>query len=119
MEEVQKRIVEVPYPEETKGISNPIKPTDDSLEIGKGKYTTFCSMCHGADGGGAQEVTRNFEVDPSSLITESVKKRTDGELFWATSNGVNNTNMLPWKDLLSDKEIWHIVNYVRLLQKES
>jgi cytochrome c5 len=116
---VPKKEVPVPYTEESKSLSNPIMRTEGSIAIGKKKYDTFCSMCHGATGKGGENVTRGFDVDPSSLVTDIVKKRSDGELFWATSNGVNGTTMLSWNHILSDEEIWHIVNYMRLLQKKS
>ncbi len=111
--------VPVPYPEDAKTVSNPIPASEESISIGKAKYKTFCGMCHGLNGRGGEESTKSFEIDPSSLVTNTVKKRTDGELFWATSSGVNETMMLAWSDLLSDEEIWHLVNYMRVLQKES
>ncbi len=116
---VPKKIVPVPYPEEAKTATNPIPATEESLAQGKAKYETFCSICHGKKGEARESVTREFEVDPSVLISDVVKKRTDGELFWVCSNGVNGTKMLPWKDVLSDEERWHVINYIRLLQKES
>jgi mono/diheme cytochrome c family protein len=115
--EVKKKVVPIPYPEEAKATQNPIAATEENLAIGKQKYETFCTMCHGFKGEGGEEATKGFEVDPSNLISNSVKQRSDGELFWATSNGVNDTNMLPWSELLSDEEIWYIVNYIRVLQK--
>jgi mono/diheme cytochrome c family protein len=116
---VPKKTLPVEYPEEAKSTSNPIPADEESIAIGKAKFEVYCTMCHGHNGGAGQEITKGFEIDPSNLLTDSVKKRTDGELFWATSNGVNGTKMLPWSDLLSDEEIWHIINYIRVLQKEA
>ncbi len=116
---VPKKIVPVTPPAESKSITNPIAATEASLAIGKAKYETFCSICHGKKGEARQEVTREFEVDPAVLISDLVKKRTDGELWWTCSNGVNGTQMLPWKDVLGDEERWHIINYIRFLQKQS
>jgi hypothetical protein len=113
---VPKKDVPIQYTEESKTLSNPMLPTEGSLTIGKKKYETFCSMCHGLTGKGGEDVTRSFDVDPSSLVTDTVRKRTDGELFWAISNGVNGTKMLLWNTILSDDEIWHIINYIRELQ---
>jgi mono/diheme cytochrome c family protein len=118
-DQTSSKSVPVPYPEDAKSVSNPIPASEESLSIGKAKYKTFCSMCHGLNGRGGEEATKSFEIEPSSLVTKTVKKRTDGELFWATSNGVNDTKMLAWGDLLSDEEMWHLVNYMRVLQKES
>jgi mono/diheme cytochrome c family protein len=118
-ETVEKKLVPVPYPETAKSIVNPVTKTDANLDVGKDKYEIFCSMCHGLSGSGGEEVSKNFQIDPSSLVSSGVKRRTDGELFWATKNGVNKTKMLPWGELLSDEEIWLIVNHIRVLQKEA
>jgi mono/diheme cytochrome c family protein len=115
----EKNIVPVPYPEEAKSTLNPIPVTEQTISVGKEKYEIFCSMCHGSMGRGAEEVTKSLQVTPSSLVNSDVKKRSDGELFWASSNGVNGTLMLPWNEILSDAEIWLIVNYIRVLQEES
>jgi hypothetical protein len=115
----EKNIVPVPYPEDAKSILNPMPVTDQTISVGKEKYEIFCSMCHGSMGRGAQEVTKSLQVAPSSLVNSEVKKRSDGELFWATSNGVNGTLMLPWNEILSDAEIWLIVNYIRVLQEDA
>ncbi|GBE19027.1 hypothetical protein BMS3Abin16_01639 [archaeon BMS3Abin16] len=118
-ERVEKKIVPVPYPEDAKSIVNPVSKSDVNLAVGKDKYEIFCSMCHGLSGRGDKEISKKFQVEPSSLVSSDVKRRTDGELFWATSSGVNGTTMLPWNELLSDDEIWLIVNYIRVLQKEA
>ncbi len=110
--------VPVPYPEEAQSIKNPVSVTEGALATGKAKYETYCAICHGKKGRGEEEVTKSFDIAPSSLVSASVKKRSDGELFWALSEGVNGTKMLPWKYILSDDERWHIVNYIRALQKE-
>ena len=118
-EGVEKKLVPVPYPKEAKSIVNPVSKSDTNLAVGKDKYEIFCSMCHGFLGSGHKEVSKNFQVAPSSLVSDDVKRRTDGELYWATNNGVNGTKMLPWGELLSDEEIWLIINYIRILQKEA
>jgi len=116
---VEKKFVPVPYPEEAKAIENPVSKSDSNLAIGKDKYEIFCSMCHGFSGRGDEEVSKSFRVEPSSLVSSSVERRTDGELFWATKSGVNDTKMLAWGELMSDEEMWLIVNYIRVLQKEA
>jgi hypothetical protein len=114
----RKKIVAIPYPEEAKHLKNPLPRTEASMRLGRVKYEVYCAICHGTSGEGEEESAYDFEVDPSSLVTIGVKERSDGELFWATSHGVSNTTMLPWRDILSDDEIWLIVNYIRLLQEK-
>ncbi len=117
--ENEKKHIPVPYPEEAKSVDNPIVLNDESLALGKKRYDTYCSICHGPTGRGDQEVTKTFEIEPSNLVSKDVKRRTEGELFWACSNGVNGTKMLAWKDVLSDDERWKITAYIRVLQENS
>ncbi len=117
--ENEKKHIPVPYPEESKSVENPIVITEEALALGKARYDTYCAICHGPTGRGDQEVTRSFEVEPSNLVSKEVKSRTDGELFWACSNGVNGTKMLPWKEILSEDERWKIITHIRVLQEDA
>ena len=116
---VPKKTVPIDIPEGAGSVESPIEFDSETTVRGKIKYGTFCTMCHGFEGKGGEEVTKNFEVDPANLVSEDVKQRTDGELFFIISNGVNGTNMLPWGEVLSEDERWQIISYVRVLQDNS
>jgi mono/diheme cytochrome c family protein len=92
---------------------------DDARLIGKANYKIFCVICHGAGGQADQIVTENFEVAPPSLVDDSVKRKSDQELFLTIRDGVNGTNMLSWGHMLNDEEIRDVVSYIRFLQEES
>ena len=116
---VPKKTVPIVIPEGAGLVESPIEFDSETTVRGKIKYETFCTMCHGFEGMGGEEVTRNFEVDPANLVSEDVKQRTDGELFYVITNGVNGTKMLPWGEVLSEDERWQIISYVRVLQNNS
>ena len=49
--------------------------------------------------------------------SQALKNRTDGELFYIIRNG-KGEDMPPEGDRAKDDDIWHLVNYVRSLEKK-
>ncbi len=96
---------------------NPVKPTPDSLALGKKVYTSDCAMCHGKDGSGGGElaVTMNLKLldyrDPASL-----KDMTDGDIYSIIADGKGQ--MTGEAGRMKPAQIWNVVNYVRSLSKK-
>ena len=99
---------------EDKAHKNPVKFTDVSVERGKKTYGSQCSICHGDKGDGKGGLAVDMKLSlPDFTKAESLKERTDGELFAIIGN---------WKDpmpaqsgRLSDVRRWNLVNYLRAL----
>lgn len=103
-------------PESEKSVVNPIKPDADSIEIGEEVYRINCLSCHGVTGGGDGPTTQYTPINPRDLADpEFQASATDGEWHWKISTGRNAMN--PYEDHLSTDEIWHVVNYVRTLER--
>ena len=93
---------------------NPVNFTDVSVERGKKIYVTQCAMCHGEKGDGKGEIVEEMGITPPDLTKpETLKKRTDGELFTIIGQGA--TVMPGQAKRLSDRHRWQIVNYLRSL----
>ncbi len=96
---------------------NPVKPTPNSLAIGKKAYTSDCAMCHGkyGAGGGELAVTMNLKLldyrDPASL-----KDMTDGEIYSIIANGKGQ--MTGEAGRMKPGQMWDVVNYTRSLSKK-
>lgn len=96
---------------------NPVKPTPNSLAIGKKAYTSDCAMCHGKGGAGGGElaVTMNLTLrdyrDPASL-----KDMTDGEIYSIIANGKGQ--MTGEAGRMKPAQMWDVVNYIRSLSKK-
>jgi mono/diheme cytochrome c family protein len=96
---------------------NPVKPTSESLALGKKYYGYDCAMCHGNNGDGKGEVaiSEKYKIgdftDPATL-----KGRTDGELFYIIKNGQGQ--MPPEGDRVKATELWNMVNYIRSLSNK-
>lgn len=106
----------VDIPQEYRAMKNPVAPSEASVKEGERLYSVYCSTCHGATGRG-RELKVQGQVPPYLKI---LPQRTDGELYYILSMGLkinNQTVMLPYRDLLTEEEIWHIINYLRALEK--
>ncbi len=73
-------------------------------------------VCHGLDGQntGVPFADRMSPPVPP-LNSTAVQKYTDGQLKWIIDNGIFPSGMPASKGILSDDEIWQIVDYIRHL----
>jgi mono/diheme cytochrome c family protein len=94
---------------------NPVRATPVSLEIGKQRFVTFCTPCHGpeAKGGVTGPVATKFIPPPDLTNAELQKQRTDG--YWHSYIMVGGAVMPAYGEALSSQEAWHLVNYLRSL----
>lgn len=99
-----------------KKLKNPLRPTKESIEIGKQLYGIYCALCHGADSKGSGPVAGKF-VPPPDLTLEIFRNRPDGFVYETIRSG---GPLMPGQgDVLTPEERWHIVNYLRTLQSGS
>lgn len=96
-------------------IPNPVKPSPDSVTVGKERYDVFCTPCHGpeAKGGTTGPVATKFIPTPDLTNAELQRQRTDG--YWHSYIMVGGAVMPAYGEALSSEEAWHIVNYLRSL----
>jgi mono/diheme cytochrome c family protein len=98
-------------PAEARFLKNPVPPTEESLARGQQIYVQNCLVCHGPQGRGDGPAARALRPPPADL-TQHVTAHTEGELWWWITNGVAGTQMPAWKNALSDRERWDVLNYV-------
>lgn len=97
-----------------KPLTNPFAPSKSFLAMGKKKYETFCSPCHGNYGDGDSRLREQFP-NPPSLHSEKVRTWKDGNIYHVIANG---QNVMPsYAAQLTDEERWAITSYIRVLQK--
>ncbi len=93
---------------------NPLLATKESLELGKEKFNTFCSPCHGWRGEGDSRLNGQFP-NPPSLHSEKVRSWSDGRIYHVIMEG---QNIMPsYSSQLTEKERWAIILYIRSLQR--
>jgi cytochrome c(L) len=89
-------------------LKNPYTGDAKAIEEGHQLFLdTGCYACHGhhAEGGMGPNLT--------GAGNRWIYKPTDATLFRTISNGREGTNMAPWKDTLSQDQIWKIIAFIR------
>jgi len=104
-----------PIPDEAKRMKNPVPPSPPSIANGKELFGTQCAMCHGANGNGKGDLVERLQIEVPDFTAEGAQRRwTDGEMFYAISEG--HRNMPGEGSRLPDEWKWDLVNYIRTLR---
>ncbi len=97
-----------------KYLVNPLPVTKGVLDMGREKYLTFCSPCHGNFGQADSRLAGQFP-NPPTLHTDKLRNWSDGSLYHVITDG---QNVMPsYAAQVSRDERWAIVHYVRVLQR--
>ncbi|MGA6985139.1 MAG: cytochrome c [Terriglobales bacterium] len=94
-----------------------MKPTAESIAKGKKMYGIDCAMCHGEKGDGKGDMGSDYKNMPDFTNPDTLKNRTDGELFYITRNGKGD-DMPPEDNRAKDEEVWNMVNLIRSFAKK-
>ena len=108
--------------QEARSLHSPILSSPETIEAGKilyeGKGT--CVNCHGEFGNGAGPGAANLTPSPRNFQHHGFwRHRTEGEIFWVIKHGSPRTAMIPFGGLLSDEEIWTIIQYEQTFSHRS
>jgi len=83
---------------------------------GKEIYDTNCSNCHGPTGQGDGRAGLNLKPRPRNYVKDGFKYGSRiAEIVLTIRDGLDDTDMPPWGDSLSDDEIRQVAIYVREL----
>lgn len=97
-------------------VRSPLPITMESLRRGQERFNIYCAACHGRVGDGISGVTlKGLNPPPSSLHTDLIRNYPDGYLFQVITNGVRT--MPAYKVQIPVEDRWHIINYIRALQR--
>jgi aldose sugar dehydrogenase len=69
-------------------------------------FSEHCASCHGVDLAGGRA--------PSLFDEKWLATVTDARMTTSIRDGVPNTEMEPFKAVLSDQQIWQLIQYIRL-----
>ena len=97
-------------------LESPLDPGDAAaLELGRGLYGIYCTVCHDAGGEGRGPVVLRGMLPPPSLHAARATQMRDGEMFHILTYGQGN--MASYAAQLSRDERWRVILYVRQLQE--
>lgn len=95
------------------GKSNPLGAS--AAVAGAVTFKTDCVQCHGDDGKGDGPASPSLDPRPANLVALGLDVGDDF-LYWRINTGVPGTAMPAWKGILSDRQIWELVAYIRTLK---
>ena len=105
-------------PSTAKTIKSPLTGNQNDLKEGKKIFTEMCVICHGLKGKGDGIAAASLNPKPANFNSKTVQDQTDGELFWKITNGNAPTAaMAAYKDILTEKQRWQMVAYIRTFKK--
>jgi len=100
----------------------PLEVDASLISLGKTKFEIYCSVCHGYAGDGdglvhrrAEQLQQGYWLPPTSVHDPRIQAQPIGNIFYTISNGKGK--MAGYAAVLSPKERWAIVSYVRALQR--
>jgi copper transport protein len=109
-------LVNTPLAQSGPKLVNPFPPNPESLTAGETLYARTCQTCHGETGRGDGPLGVGLEPAPADLVVH-VPLHPEADLFGYIHDGIPGTGMAPLGDVLTDDEIWHVINYIRTLEE--
>ena len=102
-------------PSSANKLTNPLNDIAKASREGKSIFNAQCFTCHGTDGKGDGPVAVSLHPKPANLTSDRVQQQSDGAIYWKITNG--NSPMPSFKNALSAKQRWELVDYIRQLAK--
>ncbi len=96
----------------------PIAGTAGEFTRGGQLFNLYCAVCHGSNGKGdgpasIQSPDGYIKPVPANFTESGSDFQNYGRWVWKAREGVETTNMPPWKEALSDTEIFQIIYYIQ------
>jgi mono/diheme cytochrome c family protein len=101
---------------EARALKSPLPSSPEIVEKGKALYDGkgTCFNCHGTDGAGNGPAAAKLNPAPRNFRHHGFwRHRTEGEIFWVIKHGSPGTAMIAFGPVLSDEEIWSLIQYER------
>lgn len=99
---------------------NPLTADPATLATGKALFTDKCQRCHGPGGlGDGPDAEPDAAEDMDLTNPRRADRNPDGVVYYKILNGRRRPHkMPPFKDELTEQQIWSVVTYVQSLRKK-
>jgi len=102
---------------DTKGLKNPIQPSDENLITGVHLYAENCAICHGASDAKPSRLAQGFYIEAPQFAKDGVEDEPEAASFWTVKHGIRFTAMPSFTTTLKDEEIWKIAMFLKQMDK--
>ena len=97
--------------------NTPVEASQESIERGEIIYSQYCFVCHGEKGKGDGPAAEFSKKNIPSLTSQNIQNITDKALFYRITAG---SSLMPvFGGFMTKEDVWNIVNYIRVLSKDS
>jgi mono/diheme cytochrome c family protein len=97
-----------------KFLINPLEASQANIDLGKKKFLTYCSPCHGNYAKGDSRL-RGLFPNPPTLHSKKVRTWPDGRIYHVITYGQNS--MPSYAKQVTRDERWAVILYLRSLQR--
>ena len=102
---------------ETRGVTNPLQPTDDNLLAGVKLYGDNCAVCHGTSDAKPSNLSKGFYIKAPQLAKDGVEDDPEAVTYWKVVHGIRFSAMPSFKATLSDDDLWKVTTFVAHMDK--
>ena len=102
---------------DTKGLTNPVQPSDENLITGVHLYAENCAICHGASDAKPSNLAQGFYIEAPQLAKDGVEDDPEAVSFWKVKHGIRFTAMPSFAPTLQDEQIWKIAMFLKQMDK--
>lgn len=105
-------------PADAEAKKSPLAVDAKVLATGKTIFKNKCQKCHGPNGrGDGPDADPDHQEDMDLTAAARASKNPEGVMFYKVSNGRKKPKMPPFKDELTEQQIWSVVAYAQSLRK--
>ena len=98
---------------------NPLTADEATLATGKSLFKDKCQRCHGPGGLGDGPDAEPDATEMDLTNPKRAGRNPDGVVFYKVLNGRRRPyKMPPFKDELTEQQIWSVVTYVQSLRRK-
>lgn len=101
---------------EARKVKNPVAANAASIKVGTAAFKKYCAFCHGVGGKGDGPLAPKDSQPADLTDAEWTRGSSDGEIFAVIMGGAGpKFDMEGFKGQIGDRDVWHMVNYLRSL----
>ena len=102
---------------DTRGMTNPLQPTEANLAAGVKLYGENCAVCHGAADAKPSNLAQGFYIEAPQLAKDGVEDDPLPTTYWKLVHGIRFTAMPAFKKTLSDDDLWKLTMFLNKMDK--
>ncbi len=102
---------------ESKGLDNPLPPSESNLLAGVKTYAANCAVCHGAADAKPSTLAKGFYIGSPQLAKDGVEDDPEARTFVKMQHGIRFSAMPAFGSTLSEVKLWQLAAFLKRMDK--